>query len=178
MKKISLNIVLLFISILALQGQDTRLFFFGLQPDITWEIKDNEENTFSINILPLVAQVYLNKASAIRITSIVNREISSKKISNVGVQLALPIYFLHKSGHRATGVYASPVLGLSKNKLSTGKEFTIAVEPGYSWILEKGFSMNLGLQLGGSYFTPTDEAEGWRNHTGLKFSLGYTFHSK
>ena len=148
MKKISLNIVLLFISILALQGQDTKLFFFGLQPDITREIKDNEENTFSINILPLVAQVYLNEAFTIRITSIVNRENSSKKISNVGAQLAVPIYFLHKHSQKAAGVYTALVLGLSHNQLSTGNEFTIAVEPGYSWVLEKGFSMNLGLQLG------------------------------
>lgn len=112
------------------------------------------------------------------LTIFVNTLPLTKKISNVGAQLALPIYFLHKHGQRAGGVYTALVLGLSHNQLSTGKEFTIAVEPGYSWILENGFSMNLGLQLGGSYFTPTDEAEGWRNHAGLKFSLGYTFHSK
>ncbi len=169
---------MLFISILALQGQDTKKLFLGLQPDITREIKDNEENSFSINILPLVVQVYLNEASAIRLTSILNLENNSKQISNVGAQLAVPIYFLHKRGPKAAGVYTAAVLGLSHNQQSGGNEITLAIEPGYSWVLEKGFSMNLGLQLGGTYFTPTADAEGWRNHAGLKFSLGYTLRSK
>jgi len=43
---------------------------------------------------------------------------------------------------------------------------------------EKVFSMNLGLQLGGTYFTANDPSGGWRNHTDVKFSPGYTFRSK
>ena len=77
-----------------------------------------------------------------------------------------------------SGLFAAPVFGFSHNKVSTSNEITVALEPGYTWVLEKGFTMNLGLQLGGTYFTASDESGGWRNHTGVKFSLGYTFRSK
>ena len=128
--------------------------------------------------MPLVTQFYLNEFSGIRLSTILNLESSSKEISNVGAQLGFPVYFLVKQGPRAGGIYAAPVLGFTHNKQSGGNELTLVIEPGYSWVTVSGFSMNLGLQLGGTYFTPTQEAEGWRNHSGLKFSLGYTFRIK
>lgn len=177
MKKPFLNIVMLFTMILALQGQDSRKLFLGLQPDITREIKGNEEKVFSVNIVPLVAQLYLNEFTGIRLAPLLNLEPKSKEISHVGAQLGFPVYFLLKRGPKAGGVYAAPVVGFSHNKQSEGNELTLAIEPGYSWLTLMGFSINLGLQLGGTYFTPTEQAEGWRNHAGLKFSLGYTFRS-
>ena len=96
----------------------------------------------------------------------------------MGAQLGFPVYCLAKRGPGAAGIYAAPVLGFTHNKQSGGNEFTLAIEPGYSWVTSGGFSMNLGLQLGGSYFTPTQQADGWRNHSGIKFSIGYTFRSE
>lgn len=104
MKRISLNILMQFTLILALTGQDSKKFFIGLQPDITREIKDNEEKVFSVNVMPLVVQAYLNEH---------------------------------------TGIRLSPV-----------------------------------MKLGASYFSHVAEVEGWRNHAGVMFSLGYTFRSK
>jgi hypothetical protein len=78
MKKICLNIILLFTLILAFYGQDSRRLFLGLQPDITREIKDNEEKIYSVNVVPMVAQAYLNELTGIRISPVVNLEGGSR----------------------------------------------------------------------------------------------------
>jgi hypothetical protein len=178
MKKSALPLILLLVACMMLSAQNSKKLFVGILPDITREIKDNEEKVFSVNVIPLAIQVYLNKFSGIRISTILNLESSSKEISNVGAQLGFPVYFLAKRSPGAAGIYAAPVLGFTHNKQSGGNELTLAIEPGYSWVANSGFSMNMGLQLGGTYFTPTQEAEGWRNHSGIKFSLGYTFRTK
>ncbi len=117
MRSISLNLILLFGLTLTLAGQSTNKLFIGLQPDITREIKNNDEKVFAVNVVPLVAQYYVNDEITFRITTILNLQSDTKEFSN------------------------------------------------------------LGLQLGASYFTAQDENNGWRNHTGVKFSLGYTFRS-
>ena len=178
MKKTALYLALFLAACTTLSAQNSKKLFVGILPDITREIKDNEEKVYSVNVLPLAAQVYLNEFSGIRISTILNLESSSKKISNVGAQLGFPVYFLARRGPGAAGVFAAPVLGFTHNRQSGGNELTLAVEPGYSWLTASGFSMNLGLQLGGTYFTHTGESEGWRNHSGIKFSIGYTFRSE
>ncbi len=177
MKKLSLNLMLLFGLTLALAGQSTNKLFIGLQPDITREIKNNDQKVFSVNVVPLVAQYYMNDEIAFRLTTIVNLQSDTKEISNLGGQLGMPVYIFAKRTNWVGGFYAAPVFGFSHNLATFSNEITCAMEPGYSWIMEKGFSMNLGLQLGASYFTAQDENHGWRNHTGVKFSLGYTFRS-
>lgn len=175
MKKIALYLTLLLAASMTLNAQTSKRLFIGILPDITREIKDNEDKVFSVNVLPLVAQVYLNEYNGIRISPLLNLDSDTKQLSNVGGQLAFPIYFLAKRGALASGVYAAPVVGFSHNRRSGGKELTLAIEPGYSWIFPRGFSMNLGLQLGGTNFSGGSADKGWRNHAGLKFSLGYTF---
>jgi hypothetical protein len=177
MKKTSLSLLLLLAAILSLSAQSSYKVYIGMMPEITREIQDNEEKIFSVNVLPLVAQFYLNAYNGIRISPLLNLDSDTKELSNVGGQLAFPIYFLAKRGALASGVYAAPVVGFSHNRRSAGKELTLAIEPGYSWIFPRGFSMNLGLQLGGTNFIGGSADAGWRNHAGLKFSLGYTFKS-
>jgi hypothetical protein len=174
-KRTVLYLALMLTASMSLDAQNSKRLFIGIQPDITREIKDNEEKIFSVNVLPLVAQVYLNEFSGIRISPILNLDHDSKELSNVGTQLVFPVYFLVIRSTRSSGVYASPVLGFSHNRRSGGNELTLAIEPGYSWIFANGFSMNLGLQLGGTNFLGGTADTGWRNHAGLKFSLGYTF---
>jgi hypothetical protein len=152
--------------------------FIGLQADITIEIKNNEEKVFAVNVLPLVAQYYATDEIAFRITPLLNLQSDTWQVSNVGGQLGMPVYFLAACTNWISGFYAAPVFGFSYNLATVSNELTCALEPGYTWIMEKGFSMNLGLQLGATYFTAQDENHGWRNHTGVKFSLGYTFRSK
>jgi hypothetical protein len=177
MKKLGLYIMLIFGLTLSLAGQSSYRFFIGVQPDITREIKRNDEKVFSVNVLPLVAQYYFNEDIALRFSSILNLQSDTKELSHVGGQLGMPVYLFARRTDWIMGFFASPVFGLSHNLLTVSNEITCAVEPGYSWVLENGFSMNLGLQLGATYFTAQDEHHGWRNHTGVKFSLGYTFRS-
>lgn len=178
MKKTASYLVFLCIASMSLSAQSSKDLFIGVQPDITREIKDNEEKIFSVNVLPLVAQVNLNEYSGIRISPVLNLDSDTGELSNLGGQLIIPVYFLAKKSPLAGGVYAAPVLGFSHNRRSTGNELTLAIEPGYSWVFTKGFSMNLGLQLGGTNFMGGNTDTGWRNHAGIKFSLGYTFKSK
>jgi hypothetical protein len=175
MKRIALYLTLFLAASMTLNAQTSKRLFIGILPDITREIKDNEEKVFSVNVLPLVAQLYLNEYTGIRIASILNLDSDSKELSNMGGQLAFPVYFLAKRSEMASGVYAAPVVGFSHNRRSGGRELTLALEPGYSWIFSTGFSMNLGLQLGGTNFMGGHADTGWRNHAGAKFSLGYTF---
>ena len=170
--------MLIFGLTLSLAGQSKHKFFIGIQPDITREIKNNEENVFSVNVVPLVAQYYFNEEIALRLSSTVNLQSDTRELSNVGGQLGMPIYIFAGRADWVRRFYASPVFGFSHNLVTESNELTCALEPGYTWIMEKGFSMNLGFQLGATYFTAQDENHGWRNHSGVKFSLGYTFRSQ
>jgi len=159
-------------------AQQKGALYLGLGPDITTE-KEYEKGEFDINVAPIVLQYYLGKTVAIRASSMVNLHIGDgTEVSQVGGQLAVPVYFLSKSSSAISGIYLAPLVGVSHNYISEGKEITPAGEAGYTWILPGGFTMNMGLQLGATYFTANDETAGWRNHSGIKFSLGYTFRNK
>ena len=175
MKTLCLSLLLQISISLVCVGQSSNELFIGLLPDVTVEIKNNDQKAFSVNILPVVAQLYLSDYSSIRVSPVLNLERISKSFTNIGGQLGFPIYPFGESDQGIKGIYAAPLIGFSHNLLSSSNEITTAVEPGYSWILDKGFTMNLGLQMGGTFFTANDENGGWRNHTGVKFSLGYTF---
>lgn len=156
-------------------GQEKGAVFLGLTPDITVE-KDYDRGEFDINIVPIVFQYYLSPTLALKAASIVNLHVyEGSQISHLGGQISGPVYFLSQKESFASGFYLAPLFGFAHNLLSDGNEFTTAIEPGYTWISEGGFTMNLGIQLGATYFTAGDETGGWRDHFGLKFSLGYTF---
>jgi len=156
-------------------GQQKGSLFLGLTPDLTVE-PDYDKGEFDVNIIPLVAQYYLSPTLALKVATIVNLHVNEgSEISHLGGQFSVPVYFLSQKESFASGFYLAPVFGISHNMISEGNELTAALEPGYTWITESGFTMNLGVQLGGTYFTANDETAGWRNHFGLKFSLGYTF---
>ena len=178
MKELILKLILIFGLTLGLEGQSIYKFFIGVQPDITREIKYNDEKAFSVNVLPLVAQYYFNNEITLRFSSIMNLQSNMWEFSNLGAQLGMPVYLFAERTNWIEGFFAAPVFGFSHNLLTVSNEITCALEPGYSWRLENGFSMNLGFQLGATYFTAQDENHGWRNHSGIKFSLGYTFCSR
>ena len=176
--KISIVLLVLLLGSSHVNAQQKGALYLGLGPDITTE-KEYEKGEFDINIVPLVFQYYLNKTVAIRASSLVNLHVGDgSEISQVGGQLALPVYFLSKASSGISGIYLAPLVGMSHNYISEGQEITPAGEAGYTWILPGGFTMNMGLQLGATYFTANDETAGWRNHSGIKFSLGYTFRNK
>ena len=156
-------------------GQQKGSFYLGLGPDFTTE-KEYEKGEFDVNVLPFVIQYNLTNYIGIRASTVVNLHVKDgTEVSQVGGQLALPVYIRSEASSPVSGIYLAPVLGMSHNMISEGNEITAAAEAGYTWITNSGFTMNLGLQLGGTYFTANDESAGWRNHSGFKFSLGYTF---
>ena len=173
--KISLLLVLILMGKQSGFGQEKGSLFIGLGPDITKE-KDYEKGEFDVNVLPFDIQYYLSKTIALKASAVVNLHVADRtEISQVGGQLAVPIYFLRGTEIPFSGIYLAPLFGWAHNYISQGNEITAAAEAGYTWITPGGFTLNLGLQLGGSYFTARDETAGWRNHSGLKFRLGYTF---
>jgi hypothetical protein len=173
--KIALTLLVSLIGIQQGLGQQKGSLFLGLGPDITTE-KEYDKGEFDVNVLPFDIQYYLNKTIAIKASTVINLHVGDDtQISQLGGQLSIPIYFLSGSSSPVSGIYLAPVLGLSHNQISKGNEITAAAEAGYTWITPSGFTMDLGLQLGGTYFTANDETAGWRNHSGIKFRLGYTF---
>ena len=90
MKNLCLSLLLLCSLTMTISGQGTRKLFIGILPDITREIKDNDEKVFSINVLPVAAQFYVNEFAAIRLASILNLQSDTRSISNVGVSQEIP----------------------------------------------------------------------------------------
>ena len=173
--KIALVLLVFSVGIQHGLGQQKGSLYLGLGPDITTE-KEYAKGEFDVNVLPFVIQYNLNNYMGIRASTMINLHVNNgTEVSHVGGQLGLPIYFLSGASSAVTGIYLAPVLGVSHNLISEGNEITAAAEAGYTWLTNSGFTMNLGLQLGGTYFTANDETAGWRNHSGIKFSLGYTF---
>jgi len=174
-KVLLIAVLLMFLGNCHVSAQQKGALYLGLSPDITTE-KEYGKGEFDLNVLPIVIQYYLNNTVAIRVSSTVNLHIGNgTEIAQVGGQVAIPVYFLSKSSSAISGIYLAPLGGMSHNYISASNEITTAAEAGYTWNLPGGFTMNLGLQLGGTYFTAEDETAGWRNHSGIKFSLGYTF---
>ena len=51
--------------------------------------------------------------------------------------------------------------------------YTVGVESGYMFPTHKSFTLNIGLQLGGSYFDYDNHENKWVNHFGPKINLGF-----
>lgn len=176
MKTKTLWILILLSGLLTnISAQNMKRTFIGIQPMITKE-KFYDKGEFDLNIVPLVVQVSLSELVEIRAISIVNMHFgTSSEVSHVGAELGLPLYPFRKRESAMKGIYAAPVFAMVHNRVTSSKEYTFAIEPGYSWIFQKGFSMNAGLQLGGTYFDGTFDGNALKDHFGFKISLGYSF---
>jgi hypothetical protein len=149
-------------------------YFIGIQPSVTKE-PFYEAKEFDVNIVPLAFQVPLNKKMDIRLTSLFNYHFGPQnQISDVGFELATPFYFSKKEHKYAfsKGFQLAPVLNFGRNFLNEHNTLTLAVEPGYFFLFDRGFALGVNLQLGGSYFMYSGDENIWRQHLGVKVNLG------
>lgn len=157
-------------------GQSNTPIFVGIQPNVTVE-PFYEKGELDIDILPLVFEASLGLRTDLRISPIVNYHIGGQTdgISDLSVFTVLPIFFKKKEirSDRPYGFYAGPVLGFGRNLINNHFTSTLAVEPGYMFEAEKRFTIALGLQAGGSYFSYDNQPDKWVSHWGPKVSLGY-----
>lgn len=175
MKKSILIFTLLLLTTV-LYAQDKKPIFLGLQPAITQE-PFYDKGEFDINIIPLTVEFPVSKSIDLRFTSIVNYHIGGKEgVSDLGLQLVAPVFFLDKReaiNTKSGGFYLGPLLGFGRNLLNDHYTTTVGVEPGYLFKTEEKFTLSLGLQFGGSYFSYDTEPNVWHNHFGFKINLGW-----
>ena len=157
-------------------GQSNTPIFIGIQPNITVE-PFYEKGELDIDIVPLVLEASIGLRTNIKITPIVNYHIGGQKdgLSDIGFFTVFPIFFKKKEirSDKPYGFYVGPVLGFGRNLMNDHYTTTLAVEPGYMFKAEKRFTIALGLQLGGSYFSYDGQPNKWVTHWGPKISLGY-----
>lgn len=157
-------------------GQSSTPIFIGLQPNITVE-PFYDKGEFDIDILPLVVEASIGLRTNLKVTPMVNHHIGGQTegISDLGVFAVLPILLKKKEirSDRPYGFYAGPVLGFGRNLINDHYTTTVGIEPGYMFETKKRFTISMGLQLGGSYFSYDSEPNKWVTHWGPKFSFGY-----
>lgn len=156
-------------------GQDKKPVFVGLQPGVTVE-PFYEKGDFDVNVVPVVVQLPLAKRLDFRFTSLANYHFgSSSEFSDIGVQLIFPVYFRKKesTNELSHGLYLGPLIGGGRNLMNEHYTYIAGIETGYMFPTDNRFSLTLGLQLGGSYFSYDNEADLWRNHFGFKINLGF-----
>ncbi len=175
LKYLSSILILYIITNSIVYAQDSRPVFLGLQPSFTKETF-YDKNEFDINIIPLIVQVPFGKRIDLRTTSEVNFHFGpSDGISDVGLQLVMPVYFKKKENTKTIsyGFYAGPVLGLGTNLIDDHNTLTIAAEPGYMFKSNNSFTLALGLQVGASYFDYFNKSNTWYSHIGIKINIGF-----
>ena len=176
MKQLPLLAILVLISWGQSYGQSDTPIFIGIQPGITIE-PFYEKGEFDLNILPLVFEASVSQRINIRITPTVNYHFggATNGVSDVGASVVLPVFFKAKDtkADRPYGFYLGPVIGFGRNFINDHYTTTVAAEPGYMFETKNRFTISMGLQLGGSYFSYDEAPEKWVSHFGPKFSFGF-----
>jgi len=176
MKKI-LFILVMLITIITANAQDKRSFFIGIQPSVTKE-KFYTAGEYDVNLIPFVFQTSISKRMDIRVTTLGNYHIGdTSQFSVFGIELTAPIYLKKKEGafQKSKGFFASPVIAFSRNILYENYETTLAIEPGYFFLVGKSFAISTQLQYGLTFFSHDDKDNEWIPHFGLKANFGFWF---
>lgn len=125
----------------------------------------------------MVLEASIGLRTNLKVTPIVNYHFGGQTngLSDIGLFTVLPIFFKKKEirSDRPYGFYVGPVLGFGRNLINDHYTTTVALEPGYLFKAEKRFTIALGLQLGGSFFSYENQANKWVTHWGPKVSFGY-----
>ncbi len=156
--------------------QSNTPIFIGFQPNVTVE-PFYDESEFDLDIVPLVFETSIGLRTNIKISPIVNYHFggATNGISDVAVYSVLPIFFKAKEtkSDRPFGFYMGPVIGFGRNLINSHYTTTVGIEPGYMFETKNRFTISMGLQLGGSYFSYDVEPNKWVTHWGTKFSFGF-----
>ncbi|PLX11957.1 MAG: hypothetical protein C0598_06940 [Marinilabiliales bacterium] len=156
-------------------GQSEKNIFIAFQPAITVE-PFYDEGEFDVNIFPFIFETPLGERINIRICPTVNYHFggSENGVSDLGVFTVFPVFFNKtEEGKKPFGFYVGPVLGFGRNLINEHYTTTLAIEPGYMFESKKKFTISLGIQLGGSYFTYDNNPDKWVFHWGPKVSFGF-----
>ena len=177
MKEIITTVILLCcISLEAIYAQDKHPVFIGIQPAITVE-PFYEEGELDVNVFPLLIETPIGSRVTIKLSPLLNYHIGGEEngISDVGLYVVFPVYIKKREtkSDLPYGFYVGPVLGFGRNLLNEHYTTTLAVEPGYFFKANKSFTVSLGLQFGGSYFSYDDNSSKWIFHWGPKIGLGF-----
>lgn len=169
-------ITLLTICCVNLFGQANPKLYIGLQPGLTVE-PFYEEGEFDVNALPLIFETTLSPRINLRISPMVNYHIGgvTNGISDLSIFTVLPV-FLKKYNDDSSiphGFYLGPVFGFGRNLINNHYTTTLAIEPGYMFETKKSFTINLGIQFGGSFFSYDNEPNKWVSHWGPKVTFGF-----
>jgi hypothetical protein len=149
--------------------------FFGINPSVTVE-PFYGKGELDINILPFVYQKPITNRFDFRLTTILNLGIrkGGNEISHFGVEAAFPIFFKKRETASAfsKGLFVSPVIGLTRNRIEEHNNLGLWLEPGYNLLFENKFAMSFGLQVGRTYFDYDTGSAKWENHFGVKVVIG------
>lgn len=161
----------------SLKGQSGKEFYIGVQPTISIDSR-SEQNELNLTLPSLILEAGLTEMVHLRIMASFDMLTSDhSRLSYYRFQAGLPVYFLAGREDPSSGIYLGPLGGFGRDLMNSGDEFTIALEPGYSWCFKSGFTMKLGIQLGGACLMGDGGQVTWHEHTEAVFSLGYTFRS-
>ena len=160
------------------KAQSGRSRLIGIQPAVTVE-PFYEEGEFDINIFPFVYEMRMGMRTNLRLVPIVNYHFGGEEngVSDLGLSLVMPVFIkpVESLEAKTYGFYLGPVFGFGRNALNEHYTATLALEPGYMWETQKSFTINLGLQLGTSYFINDAEPNEWLFHWGPKVTFGFWF---
>jgi hypothetical protein len=173
---ITIALILLTIYNGSLFGQTKKQLYIGLQPGVTVE-PFYEEGEFDLNLLPFIFEFPINSRINLRISPIANYHMGgvTNGISDLGIFTVLPIFIKEREDDNLIphGLYLGPVVGFGRNLINNHYTTTLAVEPGYMFETKKRFTINLGIQLGASYFSYDSEPNKWVFHWGPKVTFGF-----
>lgn len=173
-----ISIFLFLINNQILAQENKKFNFVGINPSITVE-PFYEKGELDINIFPLIYQRCLTKRLDVRLASTLNLGIrnTGNKISHLGFEAGLPIYFKKKDTEyeRSKGFFFAPIMSLTRNSLEAHNNLGLWVEPGYNLLFENDFALSFGIQLGGTYFKKDNGQTTYGNHFGIKIIFGKWF---
>ena len=147
----------------------------GVVPSVTVE-PYYEAGELDVNILPVFYQKPLGTRVDVRLLPIVNLGVRSdgNALSHLGAEAAFPFFFKAKSQLvlPSQGVYLAPVIAATRNKLDEHRNVSLALEPGFLWLLGTRVALSLGVQVGATYFNYDDGGTDWGSHFAVRVGVG------
>lgn len=152
--------------------------FIGINPSVTAE-PFYEKGEVDINIFPVVYQRIITERFDIRFTSNLSLAIRNEGNSSsiYGFEVGAPFFFSQKvrKNQPSKGLFIAPIFSFVQYSKEDHSNMGIWLEPGYNVLMDKNFSVSIGLQVGGTYFFYKNDENKWREHIGLKVILGKWF---
>lgn len=163
----------------ALQAQSNHHDFIGLAP-LFQKTLQYAKGEYDVNVLPLYFETEVDLTAGFRLATQLNLSVRQEEkaaFKNIGVELALPIYYLNLdlnpddiTRHR---LYAAPGLIFLAGSPYDGinLELTLFLEPGYTIVLNDAYAITAGVQLGKCLFLE-NESFNWENYLAIRLYLG------